>query len=104
MSGIYDPTKMTKEERAKFAEELTEREDLDVITPTDSFIGIGRYELMGERRGVTGVEKESAVIVMLYDADLDQPVMVVIPAGVGSDFGREIMELDRQLLEMAGGE
>lgn len=93
----YDTHAMTDDERDEFAKGLMHREDVVAITPTDSFLTLGGVERLGTRDGELGVEVTYAVMMLLYDADADLPVLVLIPHGMGKGLAEDIADLEDDL-------
>lgn len=69
----------TGDETTGIMQELLSRDDVNVILPTESFIGTGAYELIGQRAGEMGVETDDAVLIVFYNRDNDDVHLLVIP-------------------------
>ena len=89
---------ISSEELSQWAGELLERDDLLVLTPTDSFVSVGSvtvYELSGH--GVDQHDDEQSILLLLYDDKNDIPALVVVPKGVGNVLAEDFASAEEHI-------
>lgn len=79
-------------------DEFLERDDIEVIYPTDSFVYAVHARYVGPRAGQFGVTNEHMVAMMLHNSDQDAAWILMIPQEMVRPIASDMVETYEEII------